>query len=56
MDKNFNFKGTRQDKNVLEVFEKYLINKYNFKSDISWNARLEEITLYNRMKKLAGIK
>ena len=56
MSKNFNFKGTRQDKNVLEVFEKYLINKYNFKSDISWNARLEEITLYNRMKKLAGIK
>ena len=28
------FKGTRQDKNVLEIFEKFIINSSNFKSGL----------------------
>lgn len=48
------FKGTRNEKNALEIFEKSIINKGNFK-DGGWNRRLEETKLYNRWKKLAGI-
>ena len=47
------FKGTRIDKNVLEVFEKFIIDKGNFK-DGGWNRRMEE-GFVKRLQKLAGI-
>jgi len=53
MNNNFKFKGTNVDKNVLEVFEKFIIKKHNFKD--GWNKRLEE-NFVSRFKVLAGIK
>ena len=53
MEDNFNFKGSRNKKNILEVFEKFIINRYNFKD--SWNKRLEE-SFVSRFQTLAGIK
>lgn len=50
MNDNFNFKGSSVNKNVLEVFEKFIIKTHNFKD--GWNKRMEEI---NRFQKLAGI-
>jgi len=47
------FKLTRKEKNVLEIFEKFIIEKGNFK-DGGWNRRMEE-GFIERMKKLAGI-
>ena len=35
----FGFKGTRVDKNILEVFEKFIIEEYNFKGE-GWNGRM----------------
>tara|TARA_R110002153_G_scaffold219602_1_gene372100 strand:+ start:1130 stop:1972 length:843 start_codon:yes stop_codon:yes gene_type:complete len=51
MDDNFNFKGTAIDKNILEVFEKFLIKTGSFPK----NRRLEE-SFINRFQELAGIK
>lgn len=53
MDKigEMGFKGTRIDKNILEMFEKFIISKGGFK-DSGWNRRMEEI---KRFQKLAGI-
>jgi len=53
MNKEYNFKGTRKIKNILEVFEKFIISNYNFKD--SWNKRMEE-SFINRFQELAGIK
>ena len=53
MNNNFKFKGTNVDKNVLEVFEKFIIKKHNFKD--GWNKRLEE-NFVSRFKVLAGMK
>ena len=51
--KNSNFKGTRTNKNVLEIFEKFIIEYGNFK-DTGWNKRMEE-GFIERFQKLAGI-
>ena len=53
MNKEYKFKGTRKIKNILEVFEKFIIGNYNFKD--SWNKRMEE-SFINRFQELAGIK
>ena len=37
--KEMGFKGTRQDKNILEVLEKYIISSGDFK-DSGWNRRM----------------
>lgn len=47
------FKGTRIDKNVLEIFEKFIIKKGNFKTG-GWNRRMEE-GFMTRLQELAGI-
>jgi len=52
MNDNFKFTGTSVDKNILEVFEKFIIKKHNFKD--GWNKRLEE-SFVQRLQELAGI-
>jgi hypothetical protein len=37
--KTLGFKNTRQDKNILEVIEKYIISSSNFKNN-GWNRRM----------------
>lgn len=55
MEDNFNFTGTSIDKNVLEVFEKFLIKTGSFPKNRTHNKKLKE-SFINRLQELTGIK